>query len=138
MACLRTDAGFSSGVFSFARVAKMLARSAIFRQKFAMEAALAIQEFIEYVVIQLIDHPEDAAVLHEADEDGQRHEFRLRLNQEDVGRVIGRNGSTIAAIRSLAVAAAQKNDLKVAVEIDEDEDAKQRHRKRRDRDGDRW
>jgi len=116
----------------------MLVRAGIFGQKFAMEAALAIQEFIEYVVIQLIDHPEDAAVLHEADDDGQRHEFRLRLNQEDVGRVIGRNGSTIAAIRSLAMAAAQKNDLKVAVEIDEDEEAKQRHRKRRDRDGDRW
>lgn len=115
----------------------MLARFVISRQRFVMEASLAIQEFIEYVVIQLIDHPQDAAVLHEADEDGQCHEFRLRLNEEDVGRVIGRNGSTIAAIRSLAMAAAQKNDLKVAVEIEEDEDAKQRHRNRRDRDGER-
>ncbi len=116
----------------------MLVRSSIFGQKFAMEAALAIQEFIEYVVIQLIEHPEDAAVLHEADEDGQRHEFRLRLNEGDVGRIIGRNGSTIAAIRSLAMAAAQKNDLTVAVEIDEDDEAKERHRNKRDRDGDRW
>lgn len=105
---------------------------------FIMEASAAIQEFIEYVVIQLIDHPEEAAVLHEADADGRHHEFRLRLNEEDVGRVIGRNGSTIAAIRSLATAAAQKSELTVAVEIDEDEDAKQRHRKQRDRDGDRW
>lgn len=98
-----------------------------------MEAATAIQEFIEYVVIQLIDHPEDAAVLHEVDEEGERHEYRLRLNEGDVGRVIGRNGSTIAAIRSLAMAAAQKNDLTVAVEIDEDEEQADRHRKRSDR-----
>lgn len=98
-----------------------------------MEAALAIQEFIEYVVIQLIDHPEDAAVIHEADEDGgSHHEYWLRLNQEDVGRVIGRNGSTIAAIRSLAMAAGQKNDLRVAVEIEEDEEEAERHRNRRD------
>jgi predicted RNA-binding protein YlqC (UPF0109 family) len=98
-----------------------------------MEAALAIQEFIEYVVIQLIDHPEDAAVIHEADEDGgNHHEYWLRLNQEDVGRVIGRNGSTIAAIRSLAMAAAQKNDLRVAVEIEEDEEEAARHRNERD------
>lgn len=99
-----------------------------------MEAALAIQEFIEYVVIQLIDHPEDAAVLHEQDEESHRHEFRLRLNEEDVGRVIGRNGHTIAAIRGLAIAAAQKNDLKISVEIEEDEDEVERRRGGRDRD----
>lgn len=103
-----------------------------------MEAALAIQEFIEYVVIQLIDHPEDAAVIHEADEDGgNQHEYWLRLNQEDVGRVIGRNGSTIAAIRSLAMAAGQKNDLRVAVEIEEDEEEAERHRNERGDRGDR-
>lgn len=84
-----------------------------------MEAAIAIQEFIEYVVAQLIDHPESASVLH--DVRGHRHEFRLRLHPDDVGRVIGRNGSTISAIRSLAQASAQKNHIKVSVEIDEGE-----------------
>ena len=38
-----------------------------------------------------------------------------------VGRVIGRNGSTISAIRSLALASAQKNRLKISVEIEENE-----------------
>ncbi len=84
-----------------------------------MEAALAIQEFLEYVVYQLIDHPEEASVRH--DKKGDRHEYRLRLNQGDIGRVIGKNGYTISAIRSLVTAAAQKNHLKVSVEIDEDE-----------------
>lgn len=84
-----------------------------------MEAALAIQEYLEYVVAQLIDHPEAASVLHEVN--GNRHEYVLRLHPDDVGRVIGRSGSTIGAIRNLAMAAAMKNDLKISVEIEETE-----------------
>ena len=82
-----------------------------------MEAPLAIQEFIEYVVAQLIDHPEAASVLH--DLRGNRHEYRLRLHPDDVGRVIGKSGATISAIRNLAMAAAIKNELKISVEIEE-------------------
>ena len=84
-----------------------------------MEAALAIQEFIEYVVAQLIDHPDGASVLH--DLNGNRHEFRIRLHPDDVGRVIGKGGGTISAIRNLAMAAALKNHLKISIEIDESE-----------------
>lgn len=82
-----------------------------------MEAALAIQEFVEYVVAQLIDHPGEASVLH--DVKGNRHDFRIRLHPDDVGRVIGKSGATISAIRNLAMAAALKNDLRISVEIDE-------------------
>lgn len=84
-----------------------------------MEAALAIQEFVEYVVAQLIDHPDEAGVLH--DLKGSRHEFRIRLHPDDVGRVIGKGGATISAIRNLAMAAALKNDLRISVEIEEPE-----------------
>ncbi|MCB1229944.1 MAG: KH domain-containing protein [Verrucomicrobiae bacterium] len=76
-----------------------------------------MQEFIEYVVAQLIDHPEAASVLH--DLRGNRHEYRLRLHPDDVGRVIGKSGATISAIRNLAMAAAIKNELKISVEIEE-------------------
>ncbi len=84
-----------------------------------MEAPLAIQEFLEYVVAQRIDHPESASVLH--DLRGNRHEYRIRLHPDDVGRVIGRGGGTISAIRNLAMAAAIKNELKISVEIEEQE-----------------
>lgn len=83
-----------------------------------MQAEIAIQEYLEYVVAQLIKHPEGAGVLH--DQKGNRHQYKIRLHPEDTGRVIGRNGRTIGAIRSLAIAAAQKNDIKVDVELDED------------------
>ncbi|NNE91546.1 MAG: KH domain-containing protein [Verrucomicrobiales bacterium] len=82
-----------------------------------MEAALAIQEYIEYVVVQLIEHPEAASVLHS--QNGDLHEYRIRLHPDDAGRIIGKSGRTISAIRSLAIAAAQKNDLKIEIELDE-------------------
>ncbi|MDF1815154.1 MAG: KH domain-containing protein [Verrucomicrobiales bacterium] len=85
-----------------------------------MQAELAIQEYLEYVVAQLIKHPEDAGVLHEEKGSG-RHLYRIKLHPEDTGRVIGRSGKTIGAIRSLAIAAAQKNHIKVDVELEDDE-----------------
>ena len=86
-----------------------------------MEPELAIQEFLEYVVVQLIQHPEEASVLH--DSDGERHLYRIRLHPEDAGRVIGRNGKTIGAIRSLAIASAQKHGIRVDVELEDDDDS---------------
>ena len=82
-----------------------------------MEAQLAIQEYIEYAVAQLIKHPEEASVLHE--QKGNRHLYKIRLHPDDAGRVIGRSGRTIGAIRSLAIAAAQKNQIKVDVELED-------------------
>lgn len=81
-----------------------------------MEPVLAVQEFLEYVVAGLIQHPEEATVMHE--ESGGEHLYRIRLHPEDTGRVIGRNGKTIQAIRSLALASAEKHGLRVDVEVE--------------------
>ena len=85
-----------------------------------MEPEIAIQEYLEYVVVQLIKHPEDAGILHEQ-KGNNRHLYKIRLHPEDTGRVIGRSGKTISAIRSLAIAAAQKNQIKVDVELEDDD-----------------
>lgn len=85
-----------------------------------MEPELAIQEFLEYTVVQLIQHPEEASVLHDREEDG--HLYRIRLNPDDAGRVIGKGGKTISAIRSLAIASAQKHGLRIDVELDDEEE----------------
>jgi predicted RNA-binding protein YlqC (UPF0109 family) len=84
-----------------------------------MEPELAIQEFLEYVIVQLITHPEDAGVIHERD--GDRHLYRIRLHPDDAGRVIGKNGKTISSIRSLAIASAQKHGIRIDVELEEGE-----------------
>ncbi len=84
-----------------------------------MQAELAIQEYLEYVIAQLIKHPEDAGVLHS--ERGDRHIYKIRLHPEDAGRVIGRNGKTIGAVRSLAIAAAQKCQIRVDIELESED-----------------
>ncbi len=84
-----------------------------------MEPELAIHEFLEYVVVQLIQHPEEASVLHEKQDN--RHLYTIRLHPDDAGRVIGRGGNTIGAIRSLAIASAQKHGIRVDVELEDDD-----------------
>ena len=85
-----------------------------------MEASLAVHEFLKYVVVKLINHPDDASVLHE--KSGERHHYKIRLHPDDAGRVIGKGGKTIGAIRSLAIASAQLNDIRVDVELEDDDD----------------
>jgi len=82
-----------------------------------MDPHLAIQEFLEYVVVQLIQHPEAAGVSHRL-EDG-RHCYSIRLHPDDAGRVIGKGGKTIGAIRSLAIASAQRHGILVEVELED-------------------
>ena len=80
-----------------------------------MDSAVALQEFLEYVVANLIAHPEQASVLH--DFDGSTHAFRVVLAKEDVGQVIGRQGGTIRAIRNLLEAAGIKNEVRATVDV---------------------
>jgi len=83
-----------------------------------MDTGLALQEFLEFVLVRLVRQPEAAAVVHEWD--GRRHIYRLRLAPEDMGRIIGRHGHTISAIRSLLDAAAEKHGILVSLRVDED------------------
>ncbi len=80
-----------------------------------MDSAVALQEFLEYVVACLIDHPDQASVLHDLDDD--THVFRIVLAKEDAGRVIGRQGSTIRSIRSLLEAACVKHGIRANVDV---------------------
>lgn len=82
-----------------------------------MEPHLAVQEFLEYVVVQLIERPEHAGVSHRLE--GDRHCYAIRLHPKDAGRVIGKSGRTIGAIRSLAEASAQRHGIRIEVELDE-------------------
>jgi len=49
--------------------------------------------------------------------------FHLKLRQSDVGRVIGKHGNTIAAIRGLLSAAASRHNQRATLEIIEDKPA---------------
>ena len=70
-----------------------------------------MREFLEFVIRQLIEFPDDL-VLTEIPS-GRTTIFKLQLRRGDVGRVIGRGGQTIQAIRALlASSAARHGELK--------------------------
>jgi uncharacterized protein len=77
-----------------------------------------MQAFLEYVVKGLVQHPESVTVTPIQREATTVYE--LRLHPQDVGKVIGRQGMTINAIRSLLLAGSAKKGLRCTVEIVEE------------------
>jgi predicted RNA-binding protein YlqC (UPF0109 family) len=71
--------------------------------------------FLDFVIRALVDYPDEVDV-EEVDQDNQVL-YRVHLNPEDIGKVIGRNGKTIGAIRSVLSAAATKHEKRVALEV---------------------
>jgi len=80
-----------------------------------------MQEFLEYVVKGLVQHA-DAVRVTPVERAGMTV-YELRLDQSDVGKIIGRQGVTINAIRSLLLAGSAKKGLRCSVEIVEDKSA---------------
>ena len=80
-----------------------------------------MQEFLELVVKGLVEHAEEVKVA--AVERNGLTIYELRLHPSDVGRVIGRQGTTINAIRSLLLAGSAKKGIRCMLEIVEDKSA---------------
>lgn len=77
----------------------------------------SVSKYLMTVVTPLIKKPELAQLRVATSEEGDRVRFRLVLEQTDVARVIGRNGMTASAIRSMAKAAGEKAGVRVVVHI---------------------
>ncbi|HUF60620.1 MAG TPA: KH domain-containing protein [Verrucomicrobiales bacterium] len=80
-----------------------------------MDTATAFREFIEYVVGQLIQHPDRASIAHQLGDSETSHIFNVVVEPDDLGVVLGKNGQTVAAIRSILNAAADRDGVSVAV-----------------------
>jgi predicted RNA-binding protein YlqC (UPF0109 family) len=80
-----------------------------------------VQEFLEFVIRQLIDYPDEMVITRV--EEARKIVFRLRVRQPDVGKVIGKHGHTIAAIRNLLNAAAARHGQRAQLQIIEDPQA---------------
>ena len=74
-----------------------------------------MREFLEFVIRQLVDFPDEAIITEVPS--GRTIMFRLQLRQTDVGRVIGRNGQTIQAIRALLSSSAGRHGQRATLEI---------------------
>ncbi|MBI2435317.1 MAG: KH domain-containing protein [Candidatus Hydrogenedentes bacterium] len=74
-----------------------------------------MKELIEFVAKKLVGHPEDVQVRHIEAENLQTYE--LRVNPEDMGRIIGKSGRTAKALRTLVGSAAAKQNIDASLEI---------------------
>jgi len=77
------------------------------------------QEFVEFIVKALVDHPEDVKTDRSVDEMGVL--VTLHLNPQDMGQVIGRQGQTAKAIRTLLRVVGAKRKARVNLKINEPE-----------------
>jgi len=80
------------------------------------------QDFLEFLIKTLVDHPEDVKVDRKVDEMGVL--LSLKVNSEDMGQIIGKAGSTARAIRSLVRIVGLKNHARVNLKIEEPEGAR--------------
>jgi len=74
-----------------------------------------IEGLVRYLVESLVDSPETVRI--EATESGDTVRFAVELDADDVGKVIGRGGRIIKAIRTLARAAGSAEGRHVEVDI---------------------
>ena len=82
------------------------------------------QEFVEYLVKALVDHPEDVKTERTVDEMGVL--ITLHLHQDDMGQVIGRQGQTAKSIRTLLRVVGAKRKSRVNLKIHEPEGSTRR------------
>ncbi|MBS7346641.1 MAG: KH domain-containing protein [Candidatus Sacchiramonaceae bacterium] len=73
------------------------------------------QQFVEYIVKNLVSQPEDVKIDRTIDEKGVL--LTLTVADEDLGRIIGRRGSTAQSLRALLRALGTKNDARYNLKI---------------------
>lgn len=78
-----------------------------------------MKEFVEYIVKNLVDNPDKVRI----NEIGGTHTLIIELGVEkaDIGKIIGKKGKTINAIRTLLMSVASRNGIRVNLEIIEEE-----------------
>ncbi|MEC7840310.1 MAG: KH domain-containing protein [Chlamydiota bacterium] len=77
-----------------------------------------MKDFVEYIVKNLVEHPDDVKV--ECFEGERGMIVEIRVHQDDVGKVVGKRGSTINAIRTISMMVCARLGRKVRVELVED------------------
>ncbi|HCM36909.1 MAG: hypothetical protein A3J30_02665 [Candidatus Wildermuthbacteria bacterium RIFCSPLOWO2_02_FULL_47_9c] len=77
------------------------------------------QELLEYIVKALVDNPNDVKIERRVDEMGVL--LSLKVHAQDMGQIVGRQGSTARAIRTLIRIAGLKAHARVNLKIEEPE-----------------
>jgi len=77
------------------------------------------KDFLEYVVKSIVEHPDEVVIDRKVDEMGVL--LTLKVNAQDMGQIVGRQGSTAKAVRTLLRIVGMKNNARVNLKIDEPE-----------------
>ena len=80
-----------------------------------MVLAAAMEEFLQFVIGRLVDNPEEVVIT--ASEQERRVVVKVEMRRSDIGKLIGRNGQVIQAIRHLLSAAASRHGKKAVFEV---------------------
>ena len=77
------------------------------------------RDFLEFVVKELVDHPESVAIERQVDEMGVL--LVLDVHPDDMGKIIGRKGNTAKSLRTLLRVVGMKHNARVNLKINEPE-----------------
>jgi len=77
-----------------------------------------MKEFIEFIAKQLVDNPEGVVVSEKSTED-KKLVLSLKVHLDDIGKVIGKQGKTAQAMRTLLTAVAAKEGKRAILEIED-------------------
>ena len=75
-----------------------------------------MRDLVEYLAKALVDRPDEVSV-EEFEEDDGTVVFELTVADDDVGKVIGRNGRTVNALRTVIRASAVRHNRRVLVDV---------------------
>lgn len=80
------------------------------------------REFVEYIIKELVNNPDDVIVTRTVDELGVL--LTVKVHKDDMGLLIGRSGSTAKAVRTLARIVGMRNNARVNLKIQEPDGGK--------------
>ena len=74
-----------------------------------------MKQLLEYIIPNIVNHPEDVVISQESAEGVEN--LSIKVNPEDMGRVIGKAGKVIKAIRQIGRIIAIKRGLRVNIDV---------------------
>lgn len=81
----------------------------------AQTTTMSDRDFVEYVVKQIVEKPEEVEITREVDEMGVL--LTLKVAKDDMGKIIGKSGQTAKALRILLRIIGSKNNARVNLKI---------------------